>query len=89
MSEITSKNYDGTLCKLIDADTGEPVQVGDIRTSGNGERFVVTGGRAPHKDSSSGRVYVRAVDDPISAGEREYFPNVVGAHWSVMPGEPQ
>lgn len=68
---IESTNYAGQRCVLV-GKSGRPLKVGS-RVRG----MVVTGGSAPHKPDSSGRVYVK--------GDREYFPGVVGAEWVCRP----
>jgi hypothetical protein len=59
--------------RLVRRDTGEEVRIGDeLRSSRDGASFTVTGWRAPHKASSTGRVFVKS-----SGGwPREFFPGV-------------
>jgi hypothetical protein len=57
MSAITSKNYNDELMTLVDATTLLPIHRGDMRNTSRGERYVVTGGRAPHKPESSGKIW--------------------------------
>ena len=57
---------------LIDQATGWPVQLGDTRRTSRNEQHQVTGGRPPHKPSSTGRIYVQG---------SEYFPSVLDAAW--------
>ena len=49
-----------------------PVPVGAEVKDFRGDVSVISGGRAPHKSSSSGRVYVM---------DREYYPGVFGLKW--------
>jgi hypothetical protein len=80
---IISKNYAGVICALVDITTRKPVQLGDVRHTGNGKRVTVMGGSAPHDFNSSGRVYVQAMtgDNEPDGNQREYYPNVVDAKW--------
>jgi len=57
-----------------------PIQTGEVVNLGNGRVATVTGGRSPHTEASSGRIYVR-FDNGVTS---EYFPNVVGAKWITM-----
>lgn len=69
--------------ELHDSDTGELILPGDVveffRT---GEQAEVTGGRPPHKVSSTGRVYVKPIG---STDIREYFPSVFNLKWRYVP----
>ena len=47
----------------------------------DGEYWVVEGGTPPHKPSSSGRVWVRLLDNP--EWNREFFPHVFGMEWRL------
>ena len=69
---IQSTDYSGAICTLVYEATGEAVYVGDVR----GEE-TITGGRAPHKPSSTGRVYI-----DFQGTKGEFFPGVVGAKWA-------
>lgn len=53
---------------------------GDIVTSG-GETWTLTGARAPHKPSSTGRIYVKGEGDGMT---REFFPSVCGLAWKPL-----
>ena len=83
-SNIIGKNYAAQRVALLDETTRRPVALGDERTTGNGARVIVTGATPPHKASSTGRVYVRAVGETAEAG---YFPGVVGAVWVVIAND--
>ena len=61
---------------LVTEDDGMPVTVGQRLTTFRGEEVRVTGGSAPHKPSSTGRVRV-TIDD----GETEFFPGVIKTRW--------
>lgn len=65
---IQSEDYDGVPCSLVCTKTNQPVYRGDVMSG-----HMITGGRAPQKPSSTGRVWVE--------GGGEYFPIVVGAKW--------
>lgn len=47
----------------------------------DGEYWVVEGGDPPHKPSSSGRVWVRLLDNP--EWTREFFPHVFDMKWRL------
>jgi hypothetical protein len=65
--------------KLVNQKTGAPVKTGDIVADFRGERWVLEGGREPHKPSSSGFVWVRSIDG--RGLSREFYPSVIGAAW--------
>ena len=73
---ITSKNYDGIKCKLID-NKGRDLIPGAWYKVHNGGMVTPIGGTAPHKSSSTGRVEV--ADEKQNS--REYFPGVINAEW--------
>lgn len=56
-------------------------ELGDIVTSGRGETWTLIGARAPHKPSSTGRIYVRGEGGGIA---REFFPSVCGLAWKPI-----
>ena len=56
-----------------DSGLAEPVLKGSIAISYRGERHTITGGRAPHKPGSTGRVEC--------ADGREYYPGVFDMKW--------
>ncbi len=55
------------------ADTDERVPKNTVATSRRGDRWVITGGRAPRHSGSTGRVWI--------ADGREYFPGVFDMKW--------
>ena len=65
--------------QLINKTTGQPVKTGDIVQDSTGQRWVLEGGREPHKPSSSGFVWVRSIDG--RGLSREFYPFVIGAEW--------
>jgi len=65
--------------QLYNQKTGAPVKTGDIVQDFRGERWVLEGGREPHKDSSSGFVWVRSIDG--RGLSREFYAHVIGAEW--------
>lgn len=72
--------------KLIYKSTGKPVAVNDIAHTFRGEPVVVHDFRPPHKASSTGRVYLKFIDEntdmPRVAGSaREFYPSVIDAMW--------
>lgn len=68
---IQSTDYSGAICTLVDETTGEAIYIGDKRGNING---TIKGGRAPHKPSSTGRIW-------LEEWSSEYFPTVVNAKW--------
>ena len=77
---ITSKNYADEAMTLVDEATFAPICEGDQRTLRDGQKHVVRGGRAPHKESSTGRVYTSEIGEH-DTWEGEYYPAVIGAKW--------
>ena len=66
--------------KLVYTATQVEVKLGDEVTLHNAEgSYVITHIQAPHKPSSTGRVYVRPAHR--AAGGMGYFPSVIGAEW--------
>ena len=64
---------------LIHKETGEAVQAKELVRGRHNEAWVVEGGTRPHKPSSTGRVWVRALDD--TTWNREFFPQVFDMKW--------
>jgi len=78
MSFIQSKDFEGRICVLIDQSTGKMLSNGDTVKTFRGECLRLTGGRAPHKPSSEGKVWVQ---EPGRAFGAEYYAGVIGAQW--------
>ena len=57
---------------------------GDIVTSGSGETWTLTGARAPHKPSSTGRIHVTPIGGEDPKRQREFFPSVCGLGWRAV-----
>lgn len=55
-----------------------------LKLTSRGEDFVLTGGRPPQHEASSGRVYVKpwGCTEPLS--EREFFPHVFDLTWEKL-----
>lgn len=82
MTEITSAGWDG-LYQLRYQD-GTAVEVNDVIDDDdeNEDRwYIVTGGKAPHKPSSSGFVWVKTRD----GGKRELYAHALGMMWVRLP----
>ena len=60
---------------------GQPVTVGDVVTTSDGESVRVTHFRPPHKPSSSGKVCVKYTSQEVKGYESEYYVSVIGAEW--------
>ncbi len=67
--------------RLVKDKTLEPVNVGDVLHTFRGEPVIVTGWREPGRIQSTGRVYLRSMDERGIEGE--YFPSVINCHWRV------
>lgn len=78
---ITSTNWAGEAMTLVDEQTLTPIREGDIRTTRGDEQHRVTGGRAPHKPGSSGKVWTALVSDGDGKWTSEFYPAVIGAKW--------
>ena len=68
---ITSTNHAGQACTL--PAICQPVSIGEILKDFRGDQYRVTGGQAPHKASSSGKIYTDAGN---------YYPTVFGCQWT-------
>ena len=86
---IISTDYAGRQC-VLRAPSGASVGVGYVATSFRGEKYIVVNGTAPHKASSSGRVYVcpYGADPKDPRNTTGFFPAVVDLVW-VPVNEPQ
>lgn len=76
-SKIRSEGWDGTYI-LVDAETNYRVEKGTIVKSFRDEDYQLDGGRAPHKVSSSGKIWVTPVE---GSGQEEYYPSVFSLKW--------
>jgi hypothetical protein len=56
---------------------GQPVKPGSLHTDFRGNTAVITGGRPPHKPSSTGVVW--------TASGGEFYPNVFDMRWELQP----
>tara|TARA_R110001632_G_scaffold151147_2_gene268740 strand:- start:179 stop:424 length:246 start_codon:yes stop_codon:yes gene_type:complete len=70
---------------LIYQDGRGAVCAKELVTSSTGDKWVIEGGTPPHKPSSTGRVWVRLLDDPT--WNREFFPSVFGMEWRLQREE--
>ena len=71
----------GIAMQLINETTRQPLKTGEIVQDFRGERWVLEGGREPHKPSSTGFVWVRSLDG--RGLSREFYPSVIGAKWEA------
>ena len=55
-----------------------------LRLTSRGEDYVLTGGRPPQHEASTGRVYVKPWGCTESFSERELFPHVFGLKWEKV-----
>lgn len=65
--------------RLIKETTGEEVKRGDIAHDFRGKAAIVTGWAVPRHAASTGRVYVREMNEQGFTGE--YYPSVYGLKW--------
>ena len=72
---ITSIDHTGQLCTLTH--NGHAVTAGEILENFRGDHYRVTGGRAPHKDGSTGQIYTDAGN---------YYPTVFNCKWTPTKG---
>lgn len=84
---ITSKDYEGRVCVLVFAD-GTTVEKNSTLISSRETKYKVIGGIAPHRLSSSGKVWVQSInaDGVVSASTVEFYPGVFGARWVLLDG---
>lgn len=75
---ITSKDYRGDVQVLIRTTTNQCVARGDQARTSKGSLVTISGGRAPHKPSSTGKVWVTHFGGHMA----EYYPRVVGCKWA-------
>jgi hypothetical protein len=64
--------------KLVYESTGVEVKTGDV-VHVKGTPYFVMETREPHKPSSTGRVFCKAMND--QGWVNEWFPSVIGADW--------
>jgi hypothetical protein len=64
--------------KLVYESTGVEVKTGDV-VHVRGVPYFVMETREPHKPSSTGRVFCKAMND--QGWVNEWFPGVIGADW--------
>lgn len=68
---IQSTDHAGRACTLTH--NGQPVRPGEILEDFRGNHARVTGGQAPHKPSSTGKIYTDA---------GQYYPSVFDCQWT-------
>ena len=78
---ITSRNWENKMCVLVHAKTGLPAVIGEEVTDFRGGKgTVLSGGRAPYKPESQGKVSVRDKEGD-HFGEMEYYVSVFDLRW--------
>jgi hypothetical protein len=60
---------------------GVPVALNSFHSTAKGEVVRIVGGRAPHKEGSTGRIYFKDVE----CRDGEFFPSVCNCHWEPIP----
>lgn len=65
--------------QLINLKTNQPLQTGEVVHDFRGEAAIVTGWCEPQHAGSTGRVYVKYMND--EGWHREFFPSVINAKW--------
>lgn len=79
---ITSIDFQDQVCALIDSSKGSLLTHGEEVESFRGDRMRLIGGKAPHKPSSEGKVFVEVLGDAKTLQFRsEYYASVIGAEW--------
>ena len=68
---------------LVDKD-GVAVPKGAIIRTRRGEDYELTGGRPPHHEGSTGRVWVKPVGEPETTSTQEFFPTVFDLKWETV-----
>lgn len=68
---ITSTDYAGRTCTLTH--NGQPVNKGEILEDFRGDHYRVIGGQAPHKCSSTGKIYTDGGN---------FYPTVFKCKWT-------
>lgn len=79
MTHLVSERFDKTACGLFHKN-GTQASIGDLLTDRDNIPHTLTGGVAPHKYGSTGRVYVTSEDGET----HEYFPSVFGLSWQPV-----
>lgn len=82
---ITSRGYDGRDWVLVEKESGRIVEMEEEFES-RGITFHLTGGSAPHRANSSGRVYLHS-NEKKRRGFAEFFPHVIGLEWAPIVSE--
>lgn len=75
---MRAKGYDDKQFVLVGPAGGE-LQLPATIEREDGSTMFVTGGRPPHKPSSTGRIYVEE-----NGGSREYYPSVADCAWEEL-----
>lgn len=61
--------------ELIHESTGNPVREGEIIPDFRGDTLTVSGGKPPHKQGSTGRIYT---------DQGQFFPGVCNLKWRIV-----
>jgi hypothetical protein len=75
---IIDKRWDGKEVKLV-YKSGLVAERGDVVETGSGT-YTLTGGKAPHHEASSGKVWVKGPNGV----EREFHAQVISAEWKEV-----
>lgn len=65
--------------KLIREKTGEQINTGEVVHDFRGDAAIITGWQEPRHSGSTGRVYVREMNE--QGFEGSYYPSVYGLKW--------
>lgn len=79
---INSQGIEG-MYVLINPQSGTRVALGELFVK-EGRTFKIEGGRAPHKQGSTGRIWIREVGDDTY--QQEVFPHVHDLRWVLLGG---
>lgn len=82
---IQSEGGNGRRYVLVDAESQppRPIAAGDVRKSFRGVQMVVTGGRAPQHEGSTGHVHCTPLGG--SGQTQAYYPSVLNLKWMLLP----
>lgn len=81
-SPVYRIGYDNKMFVLV-REGGEAVELGEIILTFRDEERKLVGADAPHKPSSTGKVYVT---NPDGTSTSQYFPSVFGLVWKEITG---
>jgi hypothetical protein len=79
---IIRTNYADEQVQLVNETSGAPVRIGQTVTDFRGNKSILTGAEAPHKESSTGRVYAKT--NAYASTATSFYPSVFGLKWTAV-----